>query len=113
MADLDIPEDLIALKREFYARDLEMAELAARMPPSMAIAGGEQEIPEADRAAYDALWKAQGETVQAIHCHPRFQGLSMPERFKLDEEVSKAARARADRGGATVEGAGGAPGKHL
>lgn len=92
-AGVDIPEDLINLKRQFYAREAELAEVTARMPPSMAIAGGEAEVSAADQDAWDALWRAQGETVRAIHCHPAFAGLSLPERFKLDEDASKAARA--------------------
>lgn len=93
VTDPSIPEDLIELKRRFYTAEQELAELAAHMPPSMAVSGGEQEISEADRAAWDALWRAQDELVQAIHRHPTFEGLNGPERFKLDEAASKAARA--------------------
>lgn len=95
MADLEIPADLTELKRAFLAQEQRLAEVAARMPSSMAIAGGEAEVSEADRAEWDRLWSEQGETVLAIHRHPALVNLSRQEQDALQAAAAKAARAGA------------------
>jgi len=93
VADIEIPTDLIQLKRRFYELDKLQSDVAARMPSSMAIAGGEAEISEADREEYDALGAEQQQLVLAIHRHPALEGLSQKERYELQEAASAAERA--------------------
>lgn len=93
MPETDAPAELVALKLEFLTADAELSALARTLPSSMAIAGGEADFTEDQRAAWDGLQATLGELAVWIHRHPAFEGLSHPERLKLDQEASRAAKA--------------------
>lgn len=93
MPETDAPADLIALKREFLTADAKLSALARTLPSSMAIAGSEADFTEDQRAAWDGLQATLGELAVQIHRHPAFEGLSRPDRLKLDQEASREARA--------------------
>jgi len=81
VSDAEIPADLIALKREFYATERELAELSNAEPAD----------PGRWKATHDRL----GDLAVAIHRHPALQALPPVERLKLDQAASKAAREQA------------------
>lgn len=80
VSDVEIPADLIELKRQFYATEREIAALAAAEPAD----------PGRWKATHDKL----GDLAVAIHRHPALQALPPVERLKLDLAASKAARER-------------------
>ncbi len=77
----EIPADLIALKREFYATERELAVLSNAEPAD----------PGRWKATHDRL----GDLAVAIHRHPALQSLPPAERLKLDQAASNAAREQA------------------
>ena len=93
MSETDAPAELVALKLRFLTVDAELSALARTLPSSMAIAGGEAELTEAQRAAWDGLQGTLTELAVRIHRHPAFEGLSGPDRLKLDQEASRVAKA--------------------
>ncbi len=93
MPETDAPAELVALKLEFLTVDAELAAFARTLPSSMAIAGGEKELTEAQRQAWDDLQGTLTDLAVRIHRHPAFEGLSGPDRLKLDQEASQAAKA--------------------
>lgn len=88
----EIPADLIALKREFYLTERELAELSAAMPPPTAVVAGEAEPDLAGQERWNALHERLGELVVEIHRHPALTALDPTARLKLDGAASKAAR---------------------
>ena len=74
MSDAEIPADLIALKREFYATERKLAGLGD------------------DSEAWNATHRRMGELAVQIHRHPALQALAGPDRLKLDSAASRAAR---------------------
>lgn len=93
MTDIEPPADLIALKREFIATDLELTALSKTMPSGRAIIAGEAAEDPADRAQWDVLHDQLGALVLQIRRHPAFEKLSQVDKNQLDEAASKAARA--------------------
>lgn len=93
MPETDAPAELVALKLEFLTADAELSALARMLPSSVAIVSGDAELTEAQRAAWDGLQGTLTELAVRIHRHPTFEGLSHPERLKLDQEASRAAKA--------------------
>lgn len=82
--ETDAPAELVALKLEFLTTDAELAALARTLPSSMAIAGGEADFTEDQRATWDGLQATLGELAVQIHRHPAFEGLSGPDRLKAE-----------------------------
>lgn len=93
MTTIEIPADLIDLKREFIRVDSELAELSRTMPPGKAIIAGEATEDPADRARWNVLHDRLGTLAEEIRRHPAFEGLSQVDRYELDAAASKAARA--------------------
>lgn len=76
VTDMQIPEDLIQAKREFYAAEQQLAAMG-----------------DADSKAWQVAFTRQAELALAIHRHAAFEGLDQMARYRLDEAASKAARA--------------------
>lgn len=95
MSDLEIPTDLIQLKRDFLRQETDLAEVAARMPSAAAIVAGEATVTPDDQTAWDVLWQQQDETVRAMHRHPALDGLTHQQRADMQAGAMRAARATA------------------
>lgn len=93
VTDLDIPADLIDLKRRFIALTQQQESLAKELPSSTAIAGGKAAFTDEQRAGWDRLRAELGDLAVQIHAHPFLASLPMAERYKADEAASKVARA--------------------
>lgn len=93
VTDAEIPDSLLALKRDFIETDAELAALSKTMPSGPAIIAGEAAEDPADRARWNVLHDRLGTLVEDIHRHPAFEGLSQVNRYKLNEAASRAARA--------------------
>lgn len=95
MTTIEIPAGLVELKREFIRIDDELAALSRTMPSGAAILAGEVAEDPADREHWNALYARQGELAVQIRGHEAFKGLSQMQRYQLDTEASKQARAGA------------------
>lgn len=95
VSDLEIPADLIQLKRDFLRQEMDLAEVAARMPSAAAIVADEATVTPDDQTAWDVLWQQQDETVRAIHRHPALDGLTRQQQAEMQAGAMRAARATA------------------
>jgi hypothetical protein len=88
----EIPADLIQLKRDHIRIQGELAALSKTLPNPLAVVAGTAEDDPGGREQWTALHAELGDLTMQIHRHPAWDGLSMPDRLKLDQEASRAAR---------------------
>lgn len=88
---LEIPADLIALKRHFTALLDRQAQLAAALPSSPAIANGQAALTTEQQDAWTRIQAELTETALQIHQHPHLAALQPLDRYKADRAATKAA----------------------
>lgn len=90
MADLDIPEDLLALKRDFLAADARCLEIADSLPSNVAVLELEAN-PEPERVAELVDARAERlEVLEQINRHPWWG--QVESRYKASTALLEAAK---------------------
>ncbi|MEU6781508.1 hypothetical protein ABZ912_20070 [Nonomuraea angiospora] len=69
MADYDLPEDLIDLRRAFLASEARLVELRQTHPASTVIAASEAELSEEQRVEWAAAFDESRRLAEEIHRH--------------------------------------------
>lgn len=90
MADLDIPEDVIAAQRAYDAADAAVQGVVARMPSGVAIAAGETSIDEELRAELGQVRAERLQRLKELRDHPWWQQAGDP--LKAEAALRRAAR---------------------
>lgn len=90
MADYDLPEDLIQLKRDFLAADAECREIAEQLPSSVAVLAGEAEPDLGRQAQLDAARARRLEVVRQLYRHEWWA--TVDNRYQADVALTKAAK---------------------
>ncbi|MBS2539474.1 hypothetical protein KGQ20_42695 [Catenulispora sp. NF23] len=85
MADDDVPDDLVQLKRSFWAADKQCAELADR-PDST-----DPEVQAAMNAELSAARAERSRITTGLYAHPWWA--TQANRYQADQRVNAAARA--------------------
>ncbi|MEV4096987.1 hypothetical protein [Streptosporangium saharense] len=90
MANYDFPDDLIAAQRAFWEADARVREVTDRLPSSIAIAAGEAEVSDEQRAELDRVRAARLEALEVQNRHPWWGTVS--DRHAAWMALKKAAR---------------------
>lgn len=91
MPDHDLPDDLIQLKRAWYAADVRRTELAAAEPAPTAIAALEADLSDEQRQAWADAHAELLRLTEALHAHPYWAATDDP--MGGQAALRKAARA--------------------
>lgn len=76
MADTyDFPPDLIAAQRAFWEADARVREVTNKLPSSIAIAAGEAEVSDEQRAELDQVRAARLEALAVQNRHPWWEAV--------------------------------------
>lgn len=89
MTDSEAFADLVQLKRQFYDLNEAHALWCTTLPPAL-------ELTEEQRTRMRDAQVALTDLGMRIHGHAAFEGLNQMQRFELDQEASKQARADGD-----------------
>lgn len=90
MADYDLPEDLIALKRDFLTADAECHEIAKGLPSTVAVLAGEVEPDPDGQERLDVARGRRLEVVRRIYAHEWWG--TVDNRHSADKALLKAAK---------------------
>lgn len=91
MADYDLPDDLLQLKRDFLRLDAETHEQASALPSSVDVVALEAEPDDAGRARLAELRAERLEVVERINRHAWWE--TVDNRYKASMALLEAARA--------------------
>lgn len=86
MTDPEALADLVRLKLQFYNLNEQHAQWCMTLPPAL-------EMTEEQHNRMRQTQAQLTDLAMRIHGHRVFEGLSQVERYELNEEASKAARA--------------------
>lgn len=67
---IDVPPDLVQLRRDFLAAKQALHDLGASMPAPTAVATGEAELSDDQRAEWEAAHARSRDLAGEIHRHP-------------------------------------------
>jgi hypothetical protein len=78
MADYELPDDLVADQRAFYAADAEVQRVTAALPSGMDVVNGTATITPEQRAALVAARAERGRLIAVLYNHPWFKTVEDP-----------------------------------
>ncbi|GAA3172361.1 hypothetical protein [Nonomuraea roseoviolacea] len=93
MADIEIPDDVIAAQRAYDAADARVHEIVASLPSSVAIVAGEAEISDEQRQAWHEARAERMRLLFALRDLPWWG--EQPDPLGAEKALRKAARAGA------------------
>ncbi|MGA4989845.1 hypothetical protein [Nonomuraea bangladeshensis] len=93
MADYDLPDDLIAAQKAFYAAEARCQELVDAEPAATAVVALEAEISDEQRRALADAREQRLQLVETLHRHPFWATVDTSDRIKVQAALRKAARA--------------------
>ena len=91
MADHEIPDDLLELKRAFLAAEDRRREVGLAMPAPTAVAAKEADISDEERQAWKGACDESARLVEEIHRHPWWE--TVDNRYDADVQLLKLAKA--------------------
>ncbi|MEV0382444.1 hypothetical protein [Nonomuraea sp. NPDC050643] len=89
MADIEISDEAIAAQRAFDAADAEVRRLVDRLPSGVAVAAGEAEISDEERAE---VQQARDARLEALHVLRAGRAKIGGDPVKVEQAVQKVAR---------------------
>ena len=91
MADYDLPPDLVQLRRDFLAAEEELRKIGAAQPAPTAVAAGEAELTDEQRAEWQAAFQEVRRLVAEINQNPWWE--TVDNRHHAWMALNKAAKA--------------------